>query len=171
MSYYVQVKNGFVSGGVRDADVAAAVANIRSFLNSAAQDYEMKISPRTYKEVLRAARVLIGEDFQGWLVANYKNGLGPCANIVGTILLYINKLNSARSICSNISIGESVVTHNNNQINGWEKNVVTPNKNQKNPIMLDEVTNFDYYRLLRGIGVEYLARLLLVVLGENRYVK
>lgn len=171
MGTYVQVKNGFVNGNVRDADIAAASTNIRTFLNSSTQDYKMKTSSRSYQEVLRAARVLIGEDFKGWLVANYKNGLGPCANIVGTILLYLNGQLSARSIGSNISIGESTVIYNNSNMNAWERRSITRSTEQKSPILLDNVTNFDYYRLLRGIGVEFLARLILVVLGENRYVK
>lgn len=171
MTVFVQVKNGFVNGQVVNADIAAASMNLHVFNNSAAQDYDFKTNSRTYQEILRAARVLIGEDFRGFLSANYKNGFGPIANLVSGILHYLNNKASARSVIKDIAIAESIVYDNNSIPNGWEKRSVKTNKESTPPIFIDNITNFDYYRLLRGIGIENLSRLLLVVLGENRYVK
>lgn len=170
MSAFVQVKNGFVNGSVRDADIYAAKENIRAFLNTSAQDYKMKTSPLIYQEILRAGRVLIGEDFRNFLVANYKNGLGPCASIVSAILLYLSGKTSARAIIGDIRRAEDIVHYNNNTPGAWDDRVVNHSNNTKQaPVMLDNVVNFDYYRLLRAIGVENFSRLMLVLLGETRY--
>lgn len=170
MSEFVQVKNGFVNRSVRDADIYAASENIRAFMNTSVQDYKMKTNPLIYQEILRAGRVLIGEDFRGFLVANYKNGLGPCASIISSILLYLSGKTSARAIMGDIRRYEEIVHYNNSNPGAWSDRVINNAHNSKqSPVLLDNITNFDYYRLLRAIGVENFSRFLLVLLGETRY--
>jgi hypothetical protein len=171
MSTFVRAKNGFVNGAVTNADVSAAKEVIRAFLNSTTQDYAQKTNPIIYQEVLRAARCLIGENFQDFLEANYKNGIGPLASIVGSIVLYLNNKCSARAIGSDIRCAEEIVHHNNNTTGAWERRFITSTQSSaRNSMALtDNITNFDYYRLLRGIGMENMSRILLALLGETRY--
>lgn len=168
MTTFIQIKNGLVSGNVREVDVYAAQENIRTFLNSTAQNYALKINPFGYREIMRATRLLMGEDFKGFIAANYKNGLGPCANLFSTILMYLSGKVSARAVAQSIRSMESIVEYNNKTPNGWtSRTIMSAGKHNNQLHSLDNITNFDYYRLIRGIGVENLSRLFLVILGES----
>lgn len=171
MSTFVRVKNGFVNAAVTNADVLAAKEVIRAFLNSTTQDYGQKTNPIIYQEVLRAARILVGENFQDFLEANYKNGIGPMASLMSTIVMYLNDKCSARAIMSDVRCAEEITNHNNQTAGAWDRRFITDRQNTARTAMAltDNVTNFDYYRLLRGIGMENTARILLAILGETRY--
>jgi len=172
MTTYVQVKNGFVSGSVIPADITAAKENIRAFLSTSVQDYQQKTNPLLYLEILKASRVLLGEDFRSFLIANHKNGLGPCSSVIMSILHYLNDKGSARNIISEVRRNEEIVRFNNSRTGAWETRFIVKQPtglNGKASDMFDKIQNFDYYRLLRAIGVEALARFLLVLLGETSY--
>lgn len=170
MAIFVQVKNGFVNGSVVAADIAAAKENLRAFINTSIQDYGQKTNPFIYLEILKASRVLLGEDFRSFLIANHKNGLGPCSSLMMAIVHYLNGNGSTRTIIMEIRRAEEIVSYNNSTPGAWDNRFIVKQKtadNSRNLGLLDNVSNFDYYRLLRGIGIPNLSSLLLVLLGEQ----
>lgn len=170
MSTFIQVQNGFVNGRVNGADVLAVRDNVRAFLNSTVQNYELKTNPLIYREILLYIRTITGENFKDFLTANYKNGLAPCASIISTILLYLEDKTSARAIVGEIRRSESIVEYNNETVGAWDKRTINQTRTVSNgPSVLDNITNFDFYRLIRAIGIENMARFILVLLGVTRH--
>lgn len=166
MAAFMQVKNGYINGDLNDPLIYGASENIRAFIRGSIQNYDTKTNPFLYLELLKAGKALTGPDFRDFLVANYHNGLGPCANISLTILNYLKGDVSARAVVSSIRIEEGNVDYYNRHQN-WHKRMVSNMSKKETVPIFDQVQNFDHYRLLRAIGIENWARLLMVLLGES----
>ena len=168
MPNYRQIRNGFISLNVGEADLAVVMRNLKSYVRSAQADFKVKIHPLSIRDAIKQIRLLTGSDFKSFLMANYNNGVGPQAGMVREIVYYLRNKVSHRSVSTQLLIEEGKVTSYNSDPKRWEaKPVNIQTMTTQNILELDKVTEYDFYRLVAGTSPEIVSRIFLTIAGES----
>jgi hypothetical protein len=167
MSSYRQVRNGFVNLGLGDGDLALINRNLKSYLRTS-HDFKVKKDPQVIADVIKQIRLITGDDFKGFLLANYNNGLGPMAGMVRDIVLYLNGKVSPRSVITSIRIEANKVINYNDPRTTWESKPLVINRlDTETNSKLMKITDYDLYYFIAGLSVEKVATLFLALSGES----
>lgn len=168
MPNYRQIRNGFVSLNVGEADLAVVMRNLKSYVRSAQAEFSIKINPLSIRDAIKQIRLLTGGEFKSFLMANYNNGLGPQAGMVREIVYYLRNKVSHRSVSTQLLIEEGKVSSYNSDPKRWEmKPAHIQTMSTQNLLELDKITEFDFYRLVAGTSPEIVARIFLTFAGET----
>ena len=167
MVNFRQIKNGFINYELGDNDLFIITRNLKQFIWSGYHDYDTRLNPLIIKDILKQTRLMVGSDFRAFLMANYNRGIGPQAGLVREVVNYLAGALGYRSVSTAILIEENKIK-SYDKFDNWSSKTITSNHMDTSGLTnLDKITDYDFYRLCAGITPELLARLFLVIGGEN----
>lgn len=167
MVNFRQVKNGFINYELGDGDFVTIRRNLKQFIHSGYQDYHIRLNPLIIKDILKQTRLLVGSDFRAFLMANYNRGIGPQAALVREIVNFLSGDLGHRSVSTAITIEENKIK-SYDKFDNWESKTISANHMDATGLAnLDKINDFDFYRLCAGLSPELVARMFLVIGGEN----
>ncbi len=167
MANFRQVKNGFVNYDVGDGDLMTIMRNLKQFIWSGYSDYNIRLNPLIITDILKQTRLLVGQDFRAFLMANYNRGIGTQAGLVREVVNYLSGQVGYRSVNTAIVIEENKIKSYDKFENWGAKTISANHMDTVGLSQLDKVNDYDFYRLCAGLSPELLARMFLVIGGEN----
>lgn len=169
MATFRNAKYGSVEVSVLDPTLKAITDSIKIYINSSS-DFKYLTAPRVISDLVKQFKTITGNDFAGWLAANYNDGVGVRAPIVRNILSYLN------GEISGMLVGEAII-RDERKLVLYERSNVDPATESTRHIadehhlskwskLLNDVSNEDMYSLIEGVGPQHIARLLITLIGE-----
>lgn len=171
MASYIDTGYGAISANIPGSMIVTLTGLIRSHIRNSS-DMDLLIDGTTTAEAIANARVVTGHSFQGFLKANYHNGLGRRVRIVRAILQFLDNEISGHSLSSIIEIDYMALSSMliDNAIEDHYPNPTSPNYLNRNQLArLDAVTEDDFFRVIETIGANALSRLIISFIGVQAY--
>jgi len=167
MTEFALVSNGFVASGIPDAELTGIFKNLKALKKDSYVDFTVVLKGHMAVEVIRCVRRLTGDSFRDWMKANSDGPIGP---LVRDLLNYLNGKVGYHTVHSSIAIQESRLT----QVDHFHSAVYTPTTRQESslePLLKQGMSlhDYDFYRLMAGIGAVDIARIFLLLGGESYY--
>lgn len=139
---------------------------LKLYIRSSAAATSFKYDPKATTTLMKLCRDLTGYDFKAFLIQNFNNGLARRAELVMSILQYLQGGVTNRAVATQLSIGE------NQFLQGVSKDMnfthtIPVGMHARLPAGIEDVTNKDFYRLIECLGPVKVARLFLMLAGDT----
>lgn len=141
---------------------------LKLYTRAAAAGTNLRYDPKSTLAVMDLCRELTGESFKDFLIANFNNGFARRADLVSTVIGYLNGTLSGGAVTTQLTIGENEFLHRVSKGLNFT-HTVTESHTAKLPKGIESVTNKDFYRLIECMGPVKVARLFLMLAGETFY--
>lgn len=170
MNKFRRVNHGFVLA-TTSCDVVKTQFKVLGLIkDSIDEDLSPKNKAAVTTDVLEVSRELVGGRFKEFVEVNYGGGRSPLANLMKSVVQYLNGRVGFRNLLSLINIEE-------NKLGIF----LSDNRELPNPSLLkagtpipllegsDVLRNDDLFKLLEGIGPVNYARILLLLNGSVQH--
>lgn len=145
------------------------VYTLKLYARAAAAATSLKYDPKSTLAVMAQCKEFIGNDFKAFLIENFNNGFARRADLVTTIIRYLNGDVTNRAVTTQLTIGENELMQRVSKDMNFT-HTLSESHSAKLPKGIELVTNKDFYRLIECMGPVKVARLFLMLAGETHYV-
>lgn len=169
MATFRNAKYGSVEVSVLDPTLKAITDSVKIYLASST-DFKYMTSPRVISDLVKQFKTITGNDFRGWLAANYNEGVGVRAPIVRNILSFLNGEISGMTVCEAIIRDERKLVlyqrAGDDPATESTRHIADEHHLKKWMKLLNDVSNDDMFALFEGVGPQHVGRLIVSLIGE-----
>ncbi|UYE93491.1 virion structural protein [Shewanella phage FishSpeaker] len=168
MSKFKQTPHGSLYVKSTDS-FTEAVYTLKLYIRAAAAATSLKYDPKSTIAIMNLCRELSGGNFKDFLIENFNNGFARRADLVTSIVRYLNGEVTNRAVTTQLKIGENEFLQRVSKDLNFT-HTVSEMHTAALPKGMEQVTNRDFYRLIECMGPVKVARLFLMLSGDTYHV-